>query len=126
MQQNRQPIGWRWGSQRSEQRGLHGDAGAVREGSGKQSPGILPVIAPGPALLPFLLHTGSCDRNRGAISVWRSFQDDAGRRGEGCGVVGPRDLQGLQGLRGLRGCREAAEVDSRADGGQPQLPSELF
>lgn len=41
MQQNRQPIGGQQrGSQHPEQRGLHGDPGAVWEGSGKQSPGV--------------------------------------------------------------------------------------
>lgn len=101
MRQNRQPIGWRRGSQHPEQRGLHGDAGAVREGSGKWSPGVLPVTAPDPVLPPFLLHIGSCDRNRGAVSVWRSFQDDASGRGEGCEFVG------AVGTVGLLGCRAA-------------------
>lgn len=44
--------------------------------------------APGPVLPPSLFHTGSCDRNRGTVSVWRSVQDDAGRRGEGSGARG--------------------------------------
>lgn len=77
---------------------------------------------------PSLLHTGSCDRNRGAVSVWRSFQDDAGGRGEGCGASGLWECRGYGAarIRDLRNCGEAEEEGSKAEGGQTQLPTDLF
>lgn len=114
MQQNRQPIGWRRGSQHPEQRGLHGDAGAVREGSGKQSSGVLPVTAPDPVLHLRLSSTQGVVIGTGEQSqfgeVFKMMRAEEVRAAglPGCGSAG------ATGLRGYGTCATAGRQKKRA------------